>query len=92
MGCLLESSLDSLVRVTVLGGEGDEELSVSTRGVGIVNRRESSAVYAVQISPTVDSITVEVGGDVLYRLATDELVSGTLRLMLDSAGRRTPEP
>ncbi len=88
----LQTTVDSLVRITVLGGSGEEALSVSTRGVGIVNQRESSAVYAVQIPLTVDSITVEVGGDVLYRLGTEGLATGTLRLALDSAGRRTREP
>ena len=78
----LRTTVDSLVRVTVFGGDGQEALSVSTRGVGIVNGRESSAVYAVEIPPTVDSVTVAVGGDTLYRLGTDGLASGTLRLML----------
>jgi hypothetical protein len=83
----LETTLDSLVRVTVLGGTGQEALSVSTRGVGIVNVRASSAVYAVQLPPFVDSVAVAVGGHVLYRIATAGLEVGTLRVMLDSAGR-----
>jgi hypothetical protein len=86
----LQTTVDSLVRVTVLGGDGQEALSVSTRGVGIVNRQESPAVYAVQIPQTVDSVTVEVGGDVLYRIGTDGLAAGTLRLTLDST--RVAEP
>lgn len=87
----LQTTHDSLVRVTVLGGDGQEALSVSTRGVGIVNRRESSAVYAVQIPLTVDSVTVEVGGNTLYRLGTAGIATGTLRLMLDSTDNRSPD-
>ncbi len=87
----LKTTVDSLVRLTVLGGSGEEALSVSTRGVGIANQRESSAVYAVQIPLTVDSIIVEVGGGVLYRLGTDGLAVGTLRLMLDSADTSSPD-
>jgi len=87
----LRTTVDSLVRLTVLGGSGEEALSVSTRGVGIVNQRESSAVYAVQIPLTVDSILVGVGGRVLYRLGTDGLATGTLRLALDSANTSSPD-
>jgi hypothetical protein len=87
----LQTTVDSLVRVTVLGGDGEEALSVSTRGVGIVNQRESSAVYAVQIPFTVDSVTVDVGGEVLYRLGTDGFGAGTLRLALDSGDTGSPD-